>query len=163
MRARTETRKSKNSNSQSPKPKKTKRTAEETSDLMAKAIELKSGGANDFVVAKTLGIHASTVKKWWSDFLGTVDTPEPEQFVKSRILNLERCVSRALADYHSGQGAMKDVATAVMLADKYNGVADYLNRQLIESLPNNSQPLLHIVVQNVEIEYPPEDDDDNDD
>jgi hypothetical protein len=157
MRARTETRKSKNSNSQSPKPKKTKRTAEETSELMAKAIELKSGGANDFVVAKTLGVHASTVKKWWSVFLGTVETPEPEQFVKSRILSLERCVSKALADYHSGQGAMKDVATAVMLADKYNGVENYLNRQSIENQTTQNQaPLLNIIVQNVDIEYPPE-------
>jgi transposase-like protein len=144
-------------NSTSETPKNGRKKPEEKAELLQQVIDMKAAGENDFQISKALNIHAATVKKWWGNYLETTEKVLPAHLVIERLVHLEKCVNKTIRDFHADKCTVRDVVVAIESADKYNGVADHLKRISIENQTTQNQaPLLNIIVQNVDIEYPPE-------
>ena len=100
-----------------------------------------------------LGIAWETVDKYWDEVLEKAGVQiDATKLIRERMMVTERLVSRSIRDFYSARSGIREVAIAMELADKYNGVTASLATETPDKLP----ALLTIEVQNVEVELAPE-------
>ena len=120
--------------------------------LVGQIATLKLEGETTESVAVKLGLSWNTVDKYWNEVLISQGDLEPTQLLKERRLQTERLLGKTLRSFYAGDISIRDVSIAFETADKYNGLTQYLDKQVVtDQLP----PLLEIRVLPVELELPP--------
>ena len=123
-------------------------------ELIARITVLKLEGENNHTISNELGCAWETVEKYWDEILEKSGVQiDAIKLIKERRMVTERLVGKSIRNFYSGTAPIRDVAIAMEMADKYNGVAKLLETGTNEKLP----PLLTIEVTNVEVELPPTD------
>ena len=121
-------------------------------ELINRITVMKLEGENNHTISNELGIAWETVNKYWDEVLEKAGVQiDTTKLIRERMMVTERLVSRSIRDFYSARSGIREVAIAMELADKYNGVTAVLSTKTIEKLPS----LLTIEVQNVEVELPP--------
>ena len=120
--------------------------------LLGKIATLKLEGNSIQSIADELSLSWGTADKYWNEVLISTGDVDPIQLLKERRLVTERLLNKSLKSYYAGEIPIKDVATAMEMADKFNGLTQY-----IDTLVTSAQlpPLLEIRVLPVQLELPP--------
>ena len=114
---------------------------------------LKLEGENNHSIANELGIAWETVDKYWDEVLEEAGTTtDPAKLIRERMLVTEKLVSKSVRDFYAARSGIREVAVAMELADRYNG----LNRHLASVEPEKLPAMLSIEVKSVPFEKPPE-------
>ena len=115
---------------------------------------MKLEGHSNQSVADEPAMCWNTVDKYWREVLAITGDIDPLQLLKERRLMTERLLNKSLRDHYDGLAAVKDVLAVMATADRYSGLDQFLESKTTESLP----PLLEIIVQQVTLDEPPEND-----
>ena len=125
---------------------------DEKKALMDKITIMKLEGETTQFVATELGLCWNTVDKYWSDIIANAGDVDPVQLLAERRLQTQRLLGKTLRSFYANEIPIKDVAISMELADKYSGLAQYLDKMVVaDQLP----PLLEIKVISVQLELPP--------
>jgi transposase-like protein len=140
-----------------PRPglKKGDTTKANKAELMVQLVDLRSRGVSIHQVALTLHIAPITARKWWHQYLQDEPQVDTQLMLTERIKQLEKVVEKALMDYHSNKAYVSDVLSAINAADKYNGVHMAIASRNSKATAGQQQPLMELIIRNVDIEYPP--------
>lgn len=133
------------------KPDKPKITDELRQELIKRVVELRIEGRSNKFIADKLEISWNTVDNYWKIHLKENSQIDLDELLLDRQAVTERLVQKAVRDHHEGKVPIKDVETAMNLADRYNGLALKIMSSVNEKLPD----LLSIEVMNVPFELPP--------
>jgi transposase-like protein len=133
------------------KPEKPKLTPELKEELIKRVAELKIEGKSYNFIANELGICFNSAMKYWQIYLKENSQIDLDELLLDRQQVTERLVQKAVREHYEGKVPIKDVETAMNLADRYNGLALKIMASVNQELP----PLLTIQVQNVDVELPP--------
>lgn len=121
-------------------------------ELINRITVMKLEGENNHTIANELGMSWVTVDKYWDEILERSGIQvDAIKLIKERRMVTERLVGKSIKNFYSGVSPIRDVAIAMELADKYNGVSASLATETPEKLP----AMLSIEVQNVDVELPP--------
>jgi orotate phosphoribosyltransferase-like protein len=133
------------------KPDKPKITDELRQELIKRVVELRIEGRSNKFIADKLEISWNTVDSYWRIHLKNNSQIDLDELLLDRQCVTERLVAKAVRDHYEGKVPIKDVETAMNLADRYNGLALKIMSSVNEKLPD----LLSIEVMNVPFELPP--------
>lgn len=132
--------------------KRTSIPSEEKKKLVSRITAMKLEGHSNQQIADELAMCWNTVDKYWREVLATSSDIDPLQLLRERRLVIERLLNKSLRDYYSGLTTARDVLAIMAITDRYSGLDQYLESKTETKLP----PLLEIVVQQVELELPPQ-------
>lgn len=122
-------------------------------ELINRITVLKLEGENNHSISNELGIAWETVDKYWDEVLEKAGVQiDAVKLIKERQMVTERLVGKSIRNFYSGVSPIRDVAIAVELADKYNGITAHLAIETPDKLP----AMLNIEVTNIPFELPPE-------
>ena len=125
---------------------------DEKKALMDRITIMRLEGETIQSIADELGLSWGTADKYWNEVLLNTGDIEPNQLIKERRLQTERLLGKSLRQFYAGTHPLKDVAIAMEMADKFNGLNQYLDTLVtVDQLP----PLLEIKVISVQLESPP--------
>ena len=137
------------------KKRRTSIPADEKKGLIDRIAVMKLEGHTTQSVADELGLCWNTVDKYWSGIIASTGDVDLSQLLRERRLITERILNKSLRAYYAGEIQIRDVTLAMEQADKYSGLTGYLDKLVVTSqLP----PLLEIIVQQVKLDEPPEND-----
>ena len=121
-------------------------------DLVNQITIMKLEGEINHTISKRLGIAWDTVEKYWDEVLAKAGVQvDAVRLIQERRMVTERLLSKSIRDFYTAKSGIKEVAIAMELADKYNGVTTSLTTETLDKLP----PLLTVEVKNVPFEIPP--------
>jgi predicted transcriptional regulator len=132
-------------------PNKPKITPEIKIELIKRVAELKLEGKSNKFIADALGICWVSVDNYWKIHLKENSQIDLDELLLDRQQVTERLVAKAVREHYEGKVPIKDVETAMNLADRYNGLAFKIMSGANQEIPQ----LLNIRVQNVDVELPP--------
>lgn len=123
-------------------------------ELINRITVMKLEGENNHTISNELGIAWETVDKYWDEVIEKAGIQiDATKLIRERMMVTERLVSKSIRDFYSARSGIREVAIAMELADKYNGVT----ASLATETPDKKLPaLLSIEVQSVPVELPPE-------
>jgi predicted transcriptional regulator len=133
------------------KPDKPKITPELKQELIKRVAELKLEGKSNKFIADELGICWGSVDNYWKIHLKENSQIDLDELLLDRQAVTERLVAKAVREHYEGKVPIKDVETAMNMADRYNGLALKIMSSVGEKLP----AMLSIEVSNIEFEKPP--------
>jgi hypothetical protein len=132
--------------------KRTSIPSELKEELKIRITVMKLEGECNHSIANDLGLSWTTVDKYWDEILEQAGVQiDAVKLIRERRMVTERLVGKSVRDFYAARSGIREVAIAMELADKYNGVTASLAIEPTEKLP----ALLSIEVMNVEVEMPP--------
>jgi predicted transcriptional regulator len=132
------------------KTDKPKITDELRQELIKRVAELKLEGRSNKFIADELEISWNTVDSYWKIHLKENSQIDLDELLLDRQQVTERLVAKAVREHYEGRVPIKDVETAMNLADRYNGLALRIMSTVGEKLP----AMLSIEVSDIEFEKP---------
>lgn len=132
--------------------KRTSIPSELKEELKIRITVMKLEGFCNHSIANELGLSWTTVDKYWDEILEQSGVQvDAIKLIRERRMITERLVGKSVRDFYSGRSGIREIAIALELADKYNGVTAILATEAPDKLP----ALLSIEVKNIEVEKPP--------